>query len=107
VKWFSQPVAVAEPETIETDADKLAHAEAEMIFANQGYDSAVLALRKHNLTHAQGSLAYRNADTTYIQTFCNDAMRRKLESDLRQSLTRRNAALEARGNLLLKLGLIR
>jgi hypothetical protein len=104
--WFSKS-AVAEVEPPDTDQDLLARAEAEMIFANEGYDSAVLALRQHNLTHAQGALAFKNGDTTYIQTFCNDAMRRKLEKDVRTALDHRNKALETRGALMLRMGMIK
>jgi hypothetical protein len=106
VTWFSKS-AVAEVEPPDTDQDLLARAEAEMIFANESYDSAVLALRQHNLQHAQSALAYTNADTTYVQTFCNDAMRRKLEKDVRLALDRRNKALETRGALMLRMRMIK
>jgi hypothetical protein len=106
MSWFNKSATVETAE-IETDVDKLAHAEAENIFANQAFDLAVSALRRHNLTHAQMPFSYTTGEVTRIVTMCNDFERRRLERDVRLALARRNAALETRGNLLLKLGLIR
>jgi hypothetical protein len=106
MSWFNKS-AVAEPEPIETDVDRLAKAEAERIFSESAYDLAVNNLRAFNLANVQIPFSYTNETTTRIQTMCNSAERQFLERQVRLALARRNKALAERGNLLMRMGLIR
>ena len=98
-------VVVAEPP--ETDVDRLAKASAEVIFAEGAFDSAVRDLRAYNDAHRQMPFSYTTGDVTRIQTMASDAVRRRLEKDVRTAIDRRNKALSARANLMMRLGLIR
>jgi hypothetical protein len=106
VSWFSKS-AVAEVEPELTDQDKLAAAEKEAIFAESAWNLSVQHLRNHNVQHEQAALAFTSGGSTFIQTFANDAMRKKLEADVRSALSRRNAAWAARATLLMETGCIR
>jgi hypothetical protein len=102
--WFTPEISEGFPET---DQDRLAYAEAERIFSEAAYDLAVKNLRDYNDTHRQGTFAYKNGDITRIQTFCNDAVRKRLEAEVRSAYDRRNKALSERANLMMKTGMIR
>lgn len=105
--WFNRQSAVVEPEqAVETDADKLARAEAECIFSAQAYDLAVASLRAHEREHGQNSFAFTDGVHGTVQTFINDMTRRRLEKEIRETMARRNAALAERADLMMRLGLI-
>jgi len=106
MNFFSKSAA-AEAEPPETDQDRLAHAEAEVIFAEGAWDSAVENLRAYNHAHRQMPFSYRTGDVTRIVTMVNDAERRRFERDVRVALDRRNKALSERAHLMMRLGLIR
>jgi len=105
--WFNRQSVTLEPEPIETPADKLAHAEAEVIFSSAAYDESVRALREYNVAHGQNAFAFTVGAQTTVQTFVHDATRRRLEKEVRQTMARRNAALAERADLMLHMGLIR
>jgi hypothetical protein len=106
MSWFHKSAAVAEPP--ETDADKLAKASAEAIFAEQAFDLAVATLREHNSLHAQNQFAFTNEfKTTFVTTMATDAIRKRLERDIREAMSRRNRALSVRADLMMKMGMIR
>jgi len=106
VTWFAKSAAF-EAEAPETDEDRLAHVEAELIFAERAWDAAVRGLRSYNDAHRQMPMSFTNGETVRIITMCNDAERRHLEKDVRVALARRNKALSDRADLMLRLGLIR
>lgn len=105
--WFNKSAAVAESEPIETDVDRLAKCEAERIFSESAYDLAVKKLRTFNAANVQMPFSFTTGDVTRIQTMVNSAERKFLERQVRLTLARRNEALSARGDLMMRMGLIR
>jgi hypothetical protein len=109
MSWFhkSTTVEVIEPEPPQSDADKLAEASREAIFAEEQFNQAVINLRSYNVAHEQMAFSYRHGDQLFVQTFVCDAERRSLEKGVRESLGRRNLAWSRRAQLLFKTGRIR
>jgi hypothetical protein len=96
--------AVAEPET---DQDRLATVEQEMIFAEEAFNLAAINLRKYNLANQQMPIVFRTENVTRIQTMVNNFERVQLERSERSAFERRNKALSVRADLLRQMGRIR
>jgi hypothetical protein len=99
MSWFTE--SAAEPEPL-TDQDRLVNAEQECAFAESAWNLAAANLRAFNVENQQAPFVFTNGDTSYIQTFCDNAVRKKLGADVRSALSRRNAAWAHRAELLMK-----
>ena len=108
MNWFWESAEVVEPEPPETDEDRLAEVEREAIFSEGAFNLAVRTLREHNIAHAQGGFSFtNNYDAKFIITMANDAVRKRLERDERETCDRRNRAWASRAEQMMKMGLIR
>lgn len=85
----------------------LAALDTEAAFAETGWNAAVAALRAFNVTHGNDSFSFQSGNVTTIQTLAGTAQRRRLESDVRTALVRRNAAWAKRAELLMAMGKIK
>ena len=112
MNWFRRAEVIeAEPETVETDADRLAAIEREYRAAQQAFVDAWQSVRHYVATNPQPSPQfYMQNGKVYVPVNANqraDVELQRLERVKQQALTARNELLRRRSELMMKMGLIK